>query len=74
MCQDIGNPRTYGFGGFLRFEAWLVADVWVQDEFAEDLSGGGVDDADVEVIDDQDDLGSGVGASDSDVVHASVAA
>ena len=39
---------------------------------AEDLAGGGVDDADVEVGDEEDDGGSGVGSSDADVVEAAV--
>ncbi|WP_432870435.1 hypothetical protein [Microbispora rosea] len=32
------------------------------------LSGGGVDHADVEIVDEQDDVGSGVGSPDADVV------
>ena len=38
---------------------------------SEELSGGFVDDSDVEVVDDQDDGGSFVGAADHDVVHFS---
>ena len=38
-------------------------------EFAEDLAGGGVDDADVEVVDEHQDAGSGVGSADADVVE-----
>ncbi len=38
---------------------------------ADELSGGRVDDADVEVVDEHDDVGSGVGSSDSDVVECS---
>ncbi len=36
---------------------------------AEEFSGGGVDDADVEVFDEHDDVGSGVGSSNADVVE-----
>ena len=43
-------------------------------EFSEYFSGGGVDDGDVEVLDEDQDAGSVVGAADSDVVEASVMA
>jgi hypothetical protein len=33
----------------------LVALGWVEDELAEELAGGGVDDPDVEVLDEDDD-------------------
>ncbi len=46
----------------------------VEDQLAEEFSGCGVDDADLEVLDDQDDAGSGVGSSDADVVQAAVVA
>ena len=46
--------------------------VGVHGEVAEDLAGGGVDDAHVEVGDEQDDAGSGVGAADGDVVELAV--
>jgi hypothetical protein len=48
---------------------WLVVLGWVEDEVAEDLAGNGVDDRDFQVLDEQDDAGSGVGSSDSDVVE-----
>ena len=51
----------------------MVAAGWVEGEVSEDFAGGGVDDADVEVVDEQDDAGSGVGSSDADVVEAAVA-
>jgi hypothetical protein len=81
MSQDIGTARTHGHvgsgrlsggvgSGFLR----LVVDVRVEGELAEEFAGGGVDDADVEVLDEQDDVGSGVGSSDADVVEAAVVA
>jgi hypothetical protein len=47
----------------------LVALGGVEDEFAEEFAGGGVDDADVEVLDERDDVGSGVGSADADGVE-----
>ena len=41
---------------------------------AEEFAGGGVDDADVEVGDEDDDVGSGVFSADADVVQAAVVA
>ena len=40
----------------------MVVAVGVEDEVAEELAGDGVDDADLEVLDEQDDVGSGVGS------------
>ena len=48
--------------------------VGVEDQFAEEFAGGGVDDADVQVLDEEQDAGSGVGPADADVVEASVVA
>lgn len=48
----------------------LVVAAWVDGEVAEDFSGGGVDDGDVEVLDEQGDVGSGVGSADTDVSEA----
>ena len=44
----------------------------VEGEVSEEFSGGGVDDAYVEFVDQEDDGGSGVGSSDSDVVEPPV--
>ncbi len=52
----------------------MVIAIGVEDQFAEELAGGGVDDAGLEVLDEQDDAGSGVGSSDADVVEATVVA
>jgi len=41
----------------------------VQGEFAEGFAGDGVDETDFEVLDEQDDAGSRVGAADSDVMQ-----
>ena len=49
----------------------LVVACGVKGEAAEELSGGGVNDAYVEFVDQHDDWGSGVGSSDSDVVELS---
>jgi hypothetical protein len=47
----------------------LVVAVGVEGELAQELAGGGVDDPDVEVADQEQDAGSGVGAADADVVE-----
>ncbi len=39
----------------------------VDGELAEEFAGDGVDDSDVEVLDEQDDVGSAVGSADADV-------
>ena len=40
----------------------------------EQFAGGGVDDADVQVLDEHDDVGPGVGPADADVMQAAVVA
>ena len=50
--------------------SWLVVPGWVEDEVAQEFAGGLDDDADVPVLDEQEDVGSGVGSSDADVVEA----
>ena len=52
----------------------LVVPVGVEDQFAEELAAAGVDDADVQVLDQEQDAGPGVGPSDSDVVEAAAVA
>ncbi|MEQ4209463.1 hypothetical protein [Actinopolymorpha sp. B9G3] len=52
----------------------MVALGCVEDEFAEELTGGGVDDADVEVLDEHEDAGSGVGSADADGVQLAAVA
>jgi len=42
---------------------------WVEDQFSQQLAGGRVDDPDLEVLDEQDGAGSGVGSADADVVR-----
>jgi hypothetical protein len=46
----------------------------VEGEGAEELAGGGVHDADVELGDEHDDEGSGVGSADADVVEPAIVA
>ena len=48
--------------------------LWVGGFNGDDFSGCGVDDADVQVVNDHDDVGSGVGSSDADVVESPVVA
>jgi len=50
----------------------VVAAVGVECEGTQDFSGGGVDDAYVEVVDEHDDAGSVEGSSEADVVEVSV--
>jgi hypothetical protein len=52
----------------------LVVAGGVDGEFAEKFAGFGGDDADVEVVDEHDDVGSGVGSSDADVVKTAAQA
>jgi hypothetical protein len=54
----------------LRAAGGLVALVGVERQLAQEFAGGGVDDADVQVLDQEQDAGSGVGAAGSDVVEA----
>jgi hypothetical protein len=61
----------WGAGGLV---GGLVVAGGVEGEVAEEFAGGGVDDADVEVGDEEDDGGSGVGSSEADVVEAAVVA
>ncbi|KMO73438.1 hypothetical protein [Mycolicibacterium chlorophenolicum] len=78
MLQDIRialNPR-WGSGLFswaaAGDAAGLVVPGGVDGEVADELAGGGVDDPDVEVVDEHQNAGSGVGAADADVVQLAV--
>ena len=57
------TPARWAAGG-------LVALVRVEGELAQELAGGGVDDADVQVLDQEQDAGSGIRPADADVVEA----
>ena len=80
MSQDIEDTVNLRKGrGVFLWPAWwaaggLVVAVGVEGELAEELAGGGVDDADVQVLDEEQDAGSGVGPADADVVELSVVA
>jgi len=50
----------------------VVAALWVDGELAEEFAGGGVDDPDVEVGDEEDDGGPVEGSPEADVVELSV--
>jgi hypothetical protein len=58
----LGGGSGWSAGG-------LVVLAGVDDEFSEEFAGGGVDDAYVEVLDEQDHAGSGVGSAESDVAQ-----
>ena len=57
-------------GGAFGCSGGLVVTVGVEGQVAEEFSGDGVDDADLEVLDEQDDAGSCVGSADTDVVQS----
>ncbi len=69
-----GRPNPIDVGSAVRRSAgrsgWspgaLVALGWVEDELPDEFAGDGVDDADVKVLDEDDDAGSGVGSVDAD--------
>ena len=48
----------------------LVVPAGVDGELAEEFAGGGVDDADLDVLEEQQDVGSGAGSADADGVQA----
>ena len=56
-------------GGAFGCAGGLVVAGGVEGEFAELFAGGGVDDADVQVLDEEQDGGAGVDAADADVVE-----
>jgi hypothetical protein len=59
-------------GGVAGSAGGLVVAGGVDGEFADELAGGGVDDADLQVVDEEQDGVSGVGSSDPDVVQPAV--
>ena len=69
-------------GSGVSFSGWwsgwaagaLVALGCVEIELAEEFSGDGVDDPDVQVLDEHDDAGSGVGSADADGVEPAAVA
>ena len=67
---SFGFSGSWGCAGGL--SGAVVAALGVEGEVADDLAGGGVDDADVEVVDEEDDGGSVEGSADADVVEFAV--
>ena len=65
----VGSAVLGLAGGAGRLAGALVSLGCVGGEFAEELAGCGVDDADVEVVDRDEDAGSGVGSADADGVE-----
>ena len=51
---------------------WLVVAGRVDGQFADEFAGDGVDDADVQVVDEHQDRGPGVLAAGADVVEAAI--
>jgi len=83
--SGIGDTRTCecrsgccSFRGFaagsLRGSGGLVVAAGFEGRVAEEFVGGGVDDAGLKVLDEQDDAGSGVGSSHADVVESAAVA
>lgn len=60
------------FGAAWWLSGAVVAVFGVYGEGADEFTGGGVDDADVVAVDEQDDAGSVEGSAESDVVHLAV--
>ncbi len=61
---------SFSAGGAFGCSGGLVVPGRVDGQRAEQFAGRGVDDADIEVVDEQEDVGSGVGSADADVVEA----
>jgi hypothetical protein len=76
MSRDIGMTLNLclGSGSFALRAGWaaggLVVAAGIDGQFSEEFAGGGVDDADVEVVDEYEHVGSGVGSADAEVVEA----
>src|SRR5687767_4856914 len=74
MTSARPEPSVVRVVAFSGFAGGLVVAGRVEGELAEEFTGGGVDDADVEVVDEHQDWRAGVGAADADVVEAAVVA
>ena len=72
------GPGCCSFRGFaagsLRGSGGLVVAAGFEGRVAEEFAGGGVDDAGLKVLDEQDDAVSGVGSSHADVVESAAVA
>ena len=80
MSQDIEDTANlHRVRGVFLWPAWwaaggLVVAVGVEDEFAEELAGGGVDDADVQVLDEHHPgRKRGIGTSDPGMIGYTLA-
>ena len=76
LSGDRRRPEPTVVGSGWLFSGWafgcsggLVVLGGVEDQLAEQLAGGGVDHADVQVLDEQDEVGSGMGSADAEVVQ-----
>jgi hypothetical protein len=68
--------RGFVFAGSFGAAGWfsgaVVAALRVDGQRADEFAGGGVDDADVEVVDEEQDVGSGMRSPDADVVELAI--
>ena len=69
--SSFAGCSGWGSGGLA---GGLVVAVGIEGEFAEQFAGGGVDDADVQVVDEHQDAGPGVGSAGADVVELAAVA
>src|SRR5688572_23238211 len=71
-CRAGCGCGLFGWAGWQ--PAGLVVPAGVQDQFADQLTGVAVDDADVQVVDEQADRGAGEPGAEADVVQPAVVA
>ena len=73
----MGKPLNLWVQGFsvcwVGFCCGVGSPRGVEGVFADEFSGGGVDDADMSVLDEEDVVGSGVGSADADVMESACA-
>ena len=66
LSGDRNSPEpALGPGLFLWRAGWPAGGLVVEGQFPQEFAGGGVEDADAEVLDEQQDVGSGVDAADA---------
>jgi hypothetical protein len=66
--EPLTGSGSFWLGGG-RTAQWLVVAGRVDGELADECAGGGVDDPDVQVVDEHEDCGAGVLVADADVVE-----
>src|SRR5215216_616247 len=71
-CRAGCGCGLFGWAGWQ--PAGLIVPAGVQDQFADQLTGVAVDDADVQVVDEQADRGAGEPGAEADVVQPAVVA